>query len=74
MPSSHRALFSYDGVDDVWLVDFPAHPGCHTYGETLDEARVNALEALQLHLDRDDVAIEAEGCPGSGWPVEPHQS
>lgn len=66
MPSSHRATFSYDDADRVWLVEFPALIGCHTYGETLDEARSNALEALQVWLDDDDVEAQ-EG-------VRPHSA
>ncbi|MGI8810871.1 MAG: hypothetical protein ACR2KK_24135 [Acidimicrobiales bacterium] len=33
MPSSHGATFTYDDADRVWLVDFPALAGCHTYDE-----------------------------------------
>ncbi len=29
----------------------PALPGCHTFGDTIDEARVNIEEAMQLHLE-----------------------
>lgn len=65
MPSSHRATFSYDDADRVWLVDFPALIGCHTYGETLDGARSNALEALQAWLDEDDVEVEEDIRPRS---------
>ncbi len=60
MPSSHRATFVYDDADLVWLVDFPALVGCHTYGETLDEAKSNALEALQVWLDQDDVEVDED--------------
>jgi predicted RNase H-like HicB family nuclease len=60
MPSSHRATFHYDDSDAVWLVDFPALWGCHTYGETLDVAKQNALEALQLWLDDEDVVVEED--------------
>jgi predicted RNase H-like HicB family nuclease/predicted RNA binding protein YcfA (HicA-like mRNA interferase family) len=62
---SHRAVFTYDEVDRVWLVQFPNLPGCHTYGETLDEAREHAREALQLWLENDDVSIEEEIRPTS---------
>lgn len=65
MPSFHRATFSYDDADRVWLVEFPALVGCHTYGETLDEARANALEALQVWLDEDDVEVEEDIRPRS---------
>jgi predicted RNase H-like HicB family nuclease len=65
MPSSHRATFTYDGADCVWLVEFPGLVGCHTYGETLDEARSNALDALQVWLDEDDVEVEEDIRPRS---------
>ena len=29
----------------------PALPGCHSFGATLDEARVNIAEAIQLHVE-----------------------
>jgi antitoxin HicB len=60
MSSSHRATFEYDESDSVWLVEFPELAGCHTYGETLDEARVNAREALQVWLDDDDVVVDED--------------
>jgi len=60
LPSSHRATFTYDESDNVWLVDFPGLVGCHTYGATLDEARANAREALQVWLDQDDVDVEED--------------
>jgi predicted RNase H-like HicB family nuclease len=28
----------------------PALPGCHTYGTTLDEARVNIAQAMELQI------------------------
>jgi predicted RNase H-like HicB family nuclease len=28
----------------------PALPGCHTFGDTIDEARANILGALELHI------------------------
>jgi predicted RNase H-like HicB family nuclease len=29
----------------------PALPGCHTFGDTLDEARANIAEAVQVHVE-----------------------
>jgi predicted RNase H-like HicB family nuclease len=29
----------------------PALPGCHTFGMTIDEARANILEAMELHIE-----------------------
>lgn len=63
MRSSHRAVFTYDDADRVWLVEFPDLVGCHTFGETLDEAKANALEALQLWLGRDDVVVDEDVRP-----------
>jgi len=28
----------------------PALPGCHTFADSLDEARANILEAIELHV------------------------
>ena len=37
----------------------PALPGCHSFGDTLDEARANIFEAMQLHVE----SMEADGEP-----------
>ncbi|TEU19044.1 MAG: type II toxin-antitoxin system HicB family antitoxin, partial [Anaerolineales bacterium] len=29
----------------------PALKGCHTFGDTLEEAQTNIVEAIQLHLE-----------------------
>ncbi len=41
----------------------PTLPGCHSFGDTLDEVRANILEAMQLHIE----SMEADGEP---VPVE----
>jgi len=28
----------------------PTLPGCHTFGSTIDEARANIAEAIELHI------------------------
>ena len=38
-----------DGSD--YGVDFPDFPGCVTAGRSLDEARLMAAEALELHIE-----------------------
>jgi predicted RNase H-like HicB family nuclease len=40
-------------------VTFPDLPGCLTAGDSLEEARANAAEALALHLD----GLAEEGLP-----------
>jgi predicted RNase H-like HicB family nuclease len=37
----------------------PALPGCHTIGDTLDEARANIAEAVELHIQ----SMQADGEP-----------
>ena len=29
----------------------PALPGCHIFGDTLDEARANIAKAMELHIE-----------------------
>lgn len=41
----------------------PALPGCHTFGDTLDEARANIAEAMSLHVE----SMQQDGEP---IPVE----
>lgn len=41
----------------------PALPGCHTFGETIDEAHTNVTEAIQLHIE----SMQEDGEP---IPVE----
>ena len=41
----------------------PALPGCHSFGATIDEARANIAEAIELHVesmreDGDPVPVE----------------
>lgn len=43
----------------------PALPGCHTFGDTIDEARANIAEAIELHIqslleDGETIPIERE--------------
>jgi predicted RNase H-like HicB family nuclease len=43
----------------------PSLPGCHTFGTTVEEARANILEAMELHLesmleDGEPVPVERE--------------
>ncbi|MEW5941603.1 MAG: type II toxin-antitoxin system HicB family antitoxin [Chloroflexota bacterium] len=29
----------------------PALPGCHSFGDTVEEAQANILEAMELHVE-----------------------
>ena len=49
--------------EDVFHAFVPALPGCHTFGMTVDEARANIAEAMQLHIE----SMQEDGEP---IPVE----
>ena len=36
--------------EDGFHAFVPALPGCHTFGDTVDEARANIAEAIELHV------------------------
>lgn len=48
--TDYIALIHKD-ADSAFGVSFPDLPGCISVGETLEEARANAEEALALHVD-----------------------
>ncbi len=37
--------------DKTYLVNVPELPGCHTHGETYEEALKNGIEIIELWLD-----------------------
>lgn len=44
----------------------PALPGCHTFGDTIEEARANIAEAVELHVEsmlEDGEDVPVEGAP-----------
>lgn len=47
---AYIALIHKD-ADSDFGVSFPDFPGCVTVGQSLDEARAFAVEALALHID-----------------------
>ena len=51
---AYPALFDYDDEDNVFNVKFPDLPGCLTYGETIEEAKEMAREALTGFLQSID--------------------
>jgi antitoxin HicB len=51
---AYSALFEYDEEEKVYNVRFPDLPGCFTYGETIDEAKDMAKEALTGYLQSVD--------------------
>ncbi|MDY6845474.1 MAG: type II toxin-antitoxin system HicB family antitoxin [Thermodesulfobacteriota bacterium] len=51
----YPAKVIYSKSDKCYLVEFLDLPGCVTYGETLDEAKKNANEALTGYLESIDL-------------------
>jgi antitoxin HicB len=49
--------------EDGFHAYVPALPGCHTFGDTIDEARANIVEAMELHIE----SMQQDGEP---IPVE----
>jgi antitoxin HicB len=47
---SYPAKIKYVKEDGSYMVEFPDLPGCLTEGETLEDAKVNAREALTGYL------------------------
>ena len=52
MEIKYRALISYDPEDSGYNVEFPDLPGCFTCGDSLDEAKMMAKDALNCYLSR----------------------
>ncbi|PWU05971.1 MAG: type II toxin-antitoxin system HicB family antitoxin [Terriglobia bacterium] len=49
---THSYTVFYEQVPEGGYVAFvPVLPGCHTQGETLDEAERNVAEAIELYLE-----------------------
>ncbi|MBD2864790.1 type II toxin-antitoxin system HicB family antitoxin [Paenibacillus oceani] len=67
------ALFESEEGVPGYTVSFPDLPGCHTEGDTLEEALSMAREALGLHLygmEEDGDEIPVASAPGKLQPVE----
>lgn len=46
-----RVLLQPDIEDGGFNVSCPALPGCHSQGDTVEEALINILEAIELCLE-----------------------
>lgn len=47
----YPAVIEYDRAEHAYNVSFPDLPGCLTFGDTLEEAKDNAREALSAYLE-----------------------
>ena len=55
--------------DGGYHVSCPALPGCHTEGDTLDEALANAREAIEVYLE--SLAAHDEPLPVEDIVIQP---
>ena len=58
--TSYSVTYRRDPGDDAWLVDVEGMPDVHTFGRTLEEAAVNAREAIAVTVDVDESDVELE--------------
>lgn len=65
MHGPFTAIFEH-GEDGWWVATCPEVPGAITQGETIEEARVNLKDAIELVLEvmREDAERELEGKEG----------
>ena len=64
MPRRQKKTYSYSlyyesASERGFVAIVPALPGCHTQGETLEEAERNVREAIELYLE----SLTAHGEP-----------
>jgi antitoxin HicB len=51
----YPAKIAYSKPDKCYLVEFPDLPGCLTFGDSIDDARAAAVEALTGYLESIDL-------------------
>jgi len=69
MRSKSARVFAYSvfyeqATEGGYVASVPALPGCHTQGETLEEAERNVKEAISLYLE--SLAEHGEAIPEEG--------
>ncbi len=69
MPTRTPKVFSYSvfyeqAPEGGYVAFVPALPGCHTQGESLEEAEGNVREAIALYLE--SLAAHREAIPQEG--------
>jgi len=51
MRKYHYTVIIEKDEDGMFIASCPTFPGCHTQGETYEEAMVNIKEAIQLNIE-----------------------
>ena len=67
MPMKFKVILEEDKEVGGYIVSCPALPGCHSQGETKEDALKNIKEAIQACLESlsEDVVKEAQSRPTS---------
>ncbi len=55
MKKMHFPIMIEIDEDGYFIVSCPVFKGCHTYGETIDEALENIKEVIELCLEEQEV-------------------
>lgn len=50
-PAAYQFSVVIEPDEEGFHVFVPALPGCHSFGESIEEARKNIIEAIELHVD-----------------------
>ncbi|QBD81935.1 type II toxin-antitoxin system HicB family antitoxin [Ktedonosporobacter rubrisoli] len=50
-PFHYSIIIQWSDRDQAYLVNVPELPGCHTHGDTYEEALKNALEVIELWIE-----------------------
>ena len=58
-PLHYSINIQWSDRDQAYLVNVPELPGCHTHGNTYEEALKNALEVIELWIE----AAKKDGIP-----------
>ncbi len=58
-PLHYSITIQWSDRDNAYLVNVPELPGCHTHGDTYEEALKNGLDVIALWIE----AAEKDGRP-----------
>jgi len=65
--SVHQFMVVIETDEDAFHAYVPTLPGCHTFGATVEETRVNIAEAIALHVE--SMLEDGESIPIEGEPL-----
>ena len=65
--SVYQFMVVIEPDEDAFHAYVPTLPGCHTFGATVEETRVNIAEAIALHVE--SMLEDGESIPIEGEPL-----